>query len=232
MDILYTILGIAIVVLLFFVVLALAKVNENQEKTTNKLSSMHNSEGQTSGTILLPVIKLDPKAECSTVLPLPIGAEMCAHKMEVIVKEIIRAPHEERAIIICECTKCGVIDKTIAVTSAPPKPPLPPPLPPPPRAECRHRWVKEKSVTLQSAFEQMEEILKQRNGKSKTTKVTYDPKKKTTEEPEQQEAVFDPTNAPSWMFKKKYIQSKTCELCGEIDRAVVSNFEEGEEVEN
>jgi hypothetical protein len=126
MDIVYLILGISIVILLLFVVLALTKVSENQEKTTSKLSSMHNSEGQTSGTILLPVIKLDPKAECSTVLPLPIGAEMCAHKMEVVVKEIIRAPHEERAIIICECTKCGAIDKTIAVTSAPPKPPLPP----------------------------------------------------------------------------------------------------------
>ena len=157
MEIVYLILGISGLCLLAFICIHLTNIHAAQKSTNHNLAAMHNNDGKTTGTILLPVIKMDPKSECNTVLPLPIGAEMCAHSMNVIVKEILRAPHEERAIIICECSKCGVIDKTFAVTSVPPLPPLPPPLPPLPKAECRHRWTKEKSVTLNSAFEQMED---------------------------------------------------------------------------
>ena len=81
-------------------------------------------------------------------------------------------------------------------------------------------------MTLESAFEQMEEVLKQQQNKPKT-KVTYDPKKKVaTEEKEAETAApFDPTNAPPWMFVKKVVRERICSKCGEVDRVVVSNFE-------
>jgi RNase P subunit RPR2 len=189
--------------------------------TTTQLTLFHdNSKEDRSGTILLPVTKLDPKAECSTVLPLPIGAEMCAHNMEVIVNERLSTPHESRLVVVLECKKCGVIDKTITVTSPPPPAP-PPPKPPEPRSECRHQWVKEKSVTLESAFEQMEEILKQ--GATKPKK-TSDARKKIVDE-EEEANPFDPTSAPAWMFAKKFLRERVCSKCGEVDRVVVSNFE-------
>lgn len=219
MDTFLILLGTLITLVLIGLYLRLGNIISAQKDTNNKLSSMHDADGKKGGTVLLPVTRLEPNAECSTVLPLPIGAEMCAHKMEVVVKEIIRAPHEERAIIICECSKCGAVDKTIATTSQAPKVPIPPI----PRSECKHRWVKDKSVTLESAFEQMEEILKQQNEKSKLANPF---KKKIGEEEASalKEPVFDPTTAPPWMFRKTLIQTKTCELCGEVDRVVVSNF--------
>lgn len=218
---------VALVILIMLGVVGVSRITQKQDQTNNQLSSLHQTEDKTGGTVLLPVTKMDPKAECNTVLPLPIGAEMCAHKMEPLVTQKISAPHEERVVIICQCTKCGAIDKTIAVTSPPPPPPPPPPRPPEPRSECRHQWVKEKSVTLESAFEQMEEVLKQQQNAKK--KVTYDPKKKNSGEEEQETPVFDPATAPPWMFQKKHIRERICSKCGEVDRVVTSNFEVDEE---
>lgn len=200
----------------------LSHTNHSLEKISNKLAS-HN-DALHGGTVLLPVTKMDPKAECNTVLPLPLGSEMCNHTMDVITKEVIRAPHEERAIVILQCTKCGVMDKTIAVTSPPPKPP---PEPPPPKSECRHNWVKEKTVTLDSAFEQMEDFLKQNAFK----KIVVNKNGKKGEEVEK--VIFDAASAPSWMFQKKCLKERICSKCGDIDRVLSSNFEveENEEIE-
>ncbi len=210
----------------------LSKVNGNLVAVSSKLASLHdNKDAKQGGTVLLPVTRMDPKAECNTVLPLPMGAEMCAHKMEVVTEKVIHAPHEERVVIVLQCIKCGAVDKTIAVTSEPPKPPPPPPRPPEPRSECRHDWEKEKTVTLNSAFEQMEDFLKL-NGKSKKPASTpavsrygSNSKKTGSEEPPPESVFFDPANAPAWMFQKKCIKERVCKKCGEIDRVVTSNFE-------
>jgi hypothetical protein len=183
-----------------------------------KMASQSNDDGK-AGIVLIPVTKLDPKAEISTVLPLPMGAEICAHNMDVIVKQIIHTDHEEKAIIILQCTKCGAIDKTYAVTSPPPKLVAP-------KSECRHRWVKEKTINLNSAFEQMEELLLKNN------KVSYfAPNGKKQPIPKEKEEIFDPSNAPSWMFRKTSIRERICELCGTIDRVVSSNFDLKEDEE-
>lgn len=200
----------------------LRQVKNDLSNIGGKLASFQQQDDRTGGTILLPVTRMDPKAECNTVLPLPLGSEMCSHSMDIIAKEIIHAPHEERAVIILQCSKCGVMDKTIAVTSPPPKPP---PDPPPPRSECRHVWVKEKTVTLNSAFEQMEEFLKQ-NTLKKTITIKGGKKGEEIEK-----TVFDPSSAPSWMFMKKCVKERICSKCGEIDRVVSSNFEVEEEPE-
>jgi hypothetical protein len=214
----------------------LRKVNTNLVGVKDKLASMHDDGNNKAGTVLLPVTKMDTKAECNTVLPLPMGAEMCNHSMDVVTNQVIRAPHEEKCVIILQCTKCGAIDKTIAVTSPPPKPPPPPPEPPPPRSECRHNWVKEKTITLQSAFEQMEELLKEQQKAAKangTVYKPYNPKKKATSdtavEEDVEKTVFDPSTAPPWMFQKKCIKERICSKCGEVDRVVTSNFDVDEE---
>lgn len=154
---------------------------------------------ETLGKVLLPIVKLDPRTvECNTVLPLPIGAEICSHSMEIITNQTIKTQYEEKAIVILQCSKCGVIDKTIVATS---------PLPPPSKSECKHTWIKEKTVTLDSAFEQMEELLKNKNNKEE----------------------FSPSKAPSWMFKKTTIRERICSKCGDIDKTVASNFDESDE---
>ncbi len=217
----------------------LHKVNGNLVNVKDKLASLHDEGNPKAGTVLLPVTRMDVKAECNTVLPLPLGAEMCNHNMDVVTNQVIRAPHEEKCVIIMQCTKCGAIDKTIAVTSPPPPPPPPPPRPPEPRSECRHNWVKEKTITLQSAFEQMEDLLKdQQKAKVNGTAAykPYNPRKKittSTEVVEEDTPVFDPSTAPPWMFQKKCIKERICSKCGEVDRVVTSNFdvEEGEETE-
>lgn len=181
----------------------LVSIDKTFNIIADKLSAMSSSEGR--ATVLLPVTKLDLKAECTTVLPLPVGAELCQHSMTVVVNQTISAPHEEKNVIVLQCTKCGAIDKTVTSTS---KPPPPPPLPPQPVSECRHNWVKEKAVNLDSAFEQMEDVLK---SQFKNTDVH---------------------SLPSWMFKKTTCISRLCTSCGAIDRVVVSNFEGEEEPEN
>jgi hypothetical protein len=205
----------------------LNRVNQNLIKVTDSLS-VRGDNNQKTGTVLLPVTRMDPKAECNTVLPLPMGAELCNHSMDVLTSQVIRAPHEEKCVIILLCSKCGAIDKTIAVTSPPPKPPPPPPEPLPPRSECRHDWVKEKTVTLQSAFEQMEELLKKQQDANKS-KTQYPYTRTGKKDEQQQEVSFDAATAPSWMFQKKICLQRICSKCGEIDRAIVSNFDIEEE---
>lgn len=189
--------------------------------TLSKNLSQNNKE---ASTVLIPVVKMDLKSECTTVLPVPIGAEMCHHKMEVITNRVLHTPHEEKCIVILQCTSCGTIDKTIAVTS--PAPVLP--TPPQPKSECRHCWVKEKSITISSAFEQMEDFLKERN-RTGASKPLVGKKKESAED--EKNSNFDLATAPAWMFQKKICLQRVCSKCGTIDRVVASNFETEESVE-
>lgn len=186
-----------------------------------------NGDTKNASTVLLPVTKMDLKAECNTVLPVPIGAEMCHHKMEIVTSQVLHTAHEEKCVIVLQCTSCGTIDKTIAVTS--PAPVLP--VPPQPRSECRHSWIKEKTITLSSAFEQMEDLLVKEQGRAGSYKPLG--KKKETLDDEEKTSVFDFSTAPAWMFQKKCVKERICSKCGEVDRVVTSNFdiEESEEVE-
>jgi RNase P subunit RPR2 len=224
---LYISIAVAIIVVLLFistVVYFLVEINKNIKGVRKKLTYEDNNKK--GGTVLLPVTRMDVKAECNTVLPVPIGAEMCHHSMEVITNQVLRTTHEEKCVIVLQCIKCGVIDKTIAVTS-------PVPRTEPTRAECRHAWVKEKTITLQSAFEQMEDLL------IKDKSSVFKPfKRKIENEEETSPSNFDPSIAPPWMFRKTMCIQRICSKCGEIDRAIMSNFDvddeenNGEEAEN
>lgn len=200
-------------VLVYTIIQNINCVKDTVEKVVEKLAA-HNTADHKTGTVLIPVVKLDPKNEISTVFPMPLGSEICAHNMEVIVNQKITSPHEEKTVIVLQCLKCGAIDKTIVANSPAPKPI-------PPKSECRHRWIKEKAISLNSAFEQMEEVLSQPAKNNQLAK-----NKKTIIEEN------SPTSLPPWMFQKKICIQRICSECGEVDRAVVSNFDiEKEDVE-
>lgn len=205
---------IAVCIFLKVIIDSLKKNNEDLQNLSSKLLSGKESK---QGTMLLPVIKMDMKSECNTVLPLPMGAEICAHSMEILTNQMITAPHEQRLVVILQCIKCGAMDKTIAVTSTPPKVD-------PPRLECRHDWIKEKTIYLTSAFEQMKDTLPTPG--SAKPQINKPGKK---QEQEEQHPMFKPV---PWMFKKKCIKERICSKCGEVDRVVTSNFEEEEMEEN
>jgi hypothetical protein len=158
---------------------------------------------------IVPAInQYNPDAEITTVCPAPFAAASCSHDWETVNETILDMPHEKKLIHVQKCCKCGLVDKTVAATSAPPKPPPPPPAPPLPRSECKHRWEKEKVVTLDSAYEQMAKVRGSNGQWKKDAKV---PDMSSTPEP--------------WMFRKVYISVRVCTQCGEIDKSIVSNLE-------
>ena len=153
---------------------------------------------------IIPALnQFDPQAMVTTVCPVPLGATTCSHMWEKELEQTLEMPHEKRLVLVLRCRDCGLIDKTIQVTSPPPKPPDPPKpyIPPEPRSECRHTWEKEKTVTLNSAYEQIV------NGGGTAPSV--------------KEGVLQP-----WMFRKKHIAIRVCRKCGEIDRCVAANFDD------
>jgi hypothetical protein len=158
---------------------------------------------------------IDKTVESTSKMPPPSPpppAPPCKHQWETVERATLEQNHESRLVVIMKCVLCGDVDKTTEVTS---KPPPPPPVPPPPRSECRHKWVTDKTVTLDSAYEQMLKSIKtvgQYGGKQR-----IDPSKKLD---------LDLQQAPQWMFRKTHIQIRTCSLCGEIDKLVASNVEE------
>lgn len=84
-----------------------------------------------SNTYLGQIKEYQPEKEVTTVLPLPIQAATCDHDWDKIVDKTLEMPHEKKAIIVLQCTKCGTIDKTVQVTS--PKPHEDP-------KPCAHEW--------------------------------------------------------------------------------------------
>lgn len=172
-----------------------------------------------SVTVIAPEVKerivpaisqFDPNSPVTTVSPAPFASQACSHDWEIVTEQVLEVEHETRLVVIMKCNKCGLVDKTMSVTSAPPKPPPPPPVPPLPRCECRHRWEKEKNVTLDSAYEQMSKV-KGGNGQWK----------KDSKTPELDQKKLEP-----WMFRKVYISVRVCTQCGEVDKSIVSNLED------
>lgn len=163
---------------------------------------------------VVPAIsQFNDKADVTTVCPVPLASLSCSHDWEIQVEQVLDMPHEKKCIAVLSCVKCGLLDKTVQTTSLAPKPLPPPPPPPLPRSECRHKWEKEKSVVLDSAYEQMSKV-RGSNGQWK----------KDAKEPDLDEQELEP-----WMFRKRYISVRVCTSCGEIDRCLTANFEEGEE---
>ncbi len=214
--------------------------------------------------------QLSSTTDVTTIHPVPIHAATCDHDWETITDQRLEMPHEKKVVVILNCRRCGMLDKTVQITTPPPPPlPLPPPPPAPPcdhdwqsvseqmlevdhekryslvltcrkcgsidktsavtskapephwtKEQCRHKWEKEKAVTLDSAYEQMLKSIKvaPTGYGQKTTKV--DPEKKL---------LLDLNKAPAWMFRKSYVCVRVCTVCGDIDKIVTSNFDiEGE----
>jgi len=149
--------------------------------------------------------EFDPSKDVTTVLPVPLGASTCIHRWVVVSEQKLSNAHQERLAVIMKCDGCGAIDKTIQAIPAPPQAA-------PPRAECRHRWDREKTVTLDSAYEQM------RKAEEKIPHTQF--MKKASQ--------LDATTIEPWMFKKTYISRLICNQCGEVITTVASNVESPE----
>jgi hypothetical protein len=123
----------------------------------------------------------------------------------VVSDQVLEMAHEKRSVLVMKCLNCGLIDKTMATTSALPKPPPPPPLPPLPKSECKHAWEKEKTVTLDSAYEQMNKG---------ATKLKRD--------------ITKPEIFEKWMFRKVHMCVRVCRHCGDIDKSIITNIDSEE----
>ncbi len=217
------------------------------------------------------VFNHDPNVKTTTKLPIPVFAADCRHAWTVVDKAVLDMTHEQKYVMTMKCDFCGVIDKTIEVTSKmpPPVPPVPappcshewetvertklgsenefklvlvqkcpkcgsidktieavkiplPPVPPepkPPKSECRHKWEVEKSIALDSAYEQMAKAKAKVKANSRTK----------TDDKSDDVLLEDPQK---WMFRKTLISIRVCSTCGEVDKTVASNFDsEGTEPE-
>lgn len=95
---------------------------------------------------------IDKGKDCTTVLPPPLGSSICSHVWKPVTSPVtLKAPHEEKVVIVLECAKCGLIDKTIETTSTLPK--SLPVVPPPPRLPCDHDWTEVASEVLDAPHE-------------------------------------------------------------------------------
>jgi hypothetical protein len=147
--------------------------------------------------------RFQPQDDITTVLPIPLGAATCTHDWEKLAEHVLEMPHEKKVVLILSCRHCGSIDKTVQVTSPEPKG----------KEECRHQWDKQKSVKLDSAYEQM---LKSISVKQSYGKAKIDTDKKIN---------LDLNKAPAWMFRKAYVCEWVCTLCGEVHTTLASNFD-------
>jgi len=93
---------------------------------------------QKSATVLANAQLFDPGKDVTTVLPVPLHAATCDHLWDVQTEQLLEMPHEKRVVVVMVCRHCGVIDKTVQVTSPQPPPQPPPPKEPPP--PCSHEW--------------------------------------------------------------------------------------------
>jgi hypothetical protein len=155
--------------------------------------------------------EFDASKDVTTVLPVPLGASTCCHRWVVASEQKLTAPHQERLAVIMKCDLCGSIDKTVQAIGPPP----PPPVIPTPKSECRHRWDREKTVTLDSAYEQMTKA---------EQKVPHTQFMKKASQ-------LDATTIEPWMFRKTYVSIRVCTLCGLVEKIIASNYRDGDEVE-
>jgi hypothetical protein len=92
--------------------------------------------------------KIDFEKDITTIPPIPISAATCSHSWDIVDDKLLEMPHEKKHVLVLQCRTCGMLDKTMAVTSTAPKPLPPPPLPP-----CNHSWVAVTDNTLDVAHE-------------------------------------------------------------------------------
>ncbi len=198
--------------------------------------------------------KFTSQDDITTIPPVPLGAATCSHKWDVLTEQKLEMEHEKKCVIILQCHMCGLIDKTVQVTS--PTTPQP----------CKHDWQCQIQQSLEMPHEKrLVVVMTCRNCGvlDKTTEVTStSPKTKAecrhTWEAEKRVVLdsayeqmlksistkaaygkskvepdkridLDLNNSPSWMFKKTYICVRICKTCGEINETMASNFEEEDE---
>jgi len=89
--------------------------------------------------------KIDFDKDITTVPPMPLSAATCSHNWDTIDDKMLDMPHEKKHMLVLQCRICGMLDKTVVVTSMAPKP-----LPPPP---CSHNWMAVTDNTLDVAHE-------------------------------------------------------------------------------
>jgi hypothetical protein len=126
--------------------------------------------GKVKTTYLAQPQQFNPQVDVTTVLPIPIHAATCDHDWETIVDQNLEMPHEKKIVLVMACRRCGIIDKTVQITSSPP-----PPSPPPP---CLHDWQTVVEQKLDVAHEKKVVIILtcRRCGQiDKTTEVTSKP---------------------------------------------------------
>lgn len=154
--------------------------------------------------------------------PIPIGAAACIHRWDAVKDEVLDVGHQKKMVVILRCTECGLLHECIETTDPAP----PPPKVDPPRSECRHQWSVEKSVELESAYEQMRETIKlvcgskapgQPGSQSRTTWEQVTRKLESGVLP-------DPDKSEAWVFRKEYVQVRTCQKCGEVLVIKASNI--------
>ena len=146
---------------------------------------------------------IDKTIQVTNPEPEPSPPGLCSHDWQTLTERVLEVPHEKKVLLVLNCRKCGLVDKTTEVTSVAPKG----------KEDCRHKWDKQKSVILDSAYEQMI--------RSISTKQPYKAKVDTDKK-----INLDLDKAPSWMFKKTYVCEWVCTLCGEVHTTVASNFDE------
>jgi hypothetical protein len=159
--------------------------------------------------------RIEIKGDVTTLIPIPMGSDMCKHDWEIISKEKIEGSSEKKVATIAKCLKCGLLDKTVVTIKDPV-----PPTPPIPKSECKHNWQIEKSVVIGSAFEQVAEMAKSIQVKNKTTKEIKDISENLK--------LPDMTNAKIDMFRKTYVSIRVCKSCGEVHTVKASNVLENE----
>ena len=150
---------------------------------------------------------IDKTVQVTSPEPPPAPAVPCCHDWQNLTEQVLELPHEKKVVLVLSCRKCGMLDKTKETTTPVPKG----------KEDCRHRWDKQKSVTLDSAYEQM---LRSISIKQSYGKVKVDTDKKIN---------LDLNKAPAWIFKKTYVCEWVCTQCGEVHTTVASNFDSSEE---
>lgn len=225
MEIIGIITFLALIVIIFY----LYKIEKSS--LSNKITYLGN------------IGRIGPNEELTTCIPIPAQAAICDHDWEPITDRLIEMTHEKKYVLVLECKRCGMLDKTIQITS-----PVPVKVPEP----CSHDW----NVTVEQSLEMPHEkkvvailTCKKCGSIDKTVETTskapipairrdecrhqWDIEKKVTLESAYEQTVkksapkipLDMNKSPAWIFQKTCISVRTCRLCGEIDKIIASNFE-------
>lgn len=151
--------------------------------------------------------------------PVPIYSVGCVHRWEVVKDETLDVGHQKKMVVILRCPECGLLHETVEATDPAPKVD-------PPRSECRHEWTVDKAVEIDSAYEQMHEslrILSSVKGQGQPGSQMRERWEQAMKKAEGQ-VLPDPNRTPAWVFRKEYVQVRTCRKCGEVKVVQASNL--------